>query len=240
MIGPGERRACRDVTLDKASRQHVRQVEADSGMRADLMSPQERGGVPPAGCARRTMSCVARTRSTRSLSSTTCRPAACPSSDPRRRRAHPARPQSPSQAPDGPASRPANSCGRPPGRSGPALQQQHRPRPRFREACCDNAARSPAAHDDRVDDFGSCHGALAPARGVQTAHCLPPGSQNKACQATQMASPRAPPPCDSHAASWRRTAARALRSPGSSSLDRRFWSSSRTATGSRTTLVTVR
>ena len=51
------------------------------------------------------------------------------------------------------------------------------------------------------------------ARGVQTAHCLPPGSQNKACQATQMASPRAPLPCDSHAASWRRTAARALRPP---------------------------
>ena len=34
-------------TPDEASRQHVRQVEADSGKRADLMSSQEREGIPP-------------------------------------------------------------------------------------------------------------------------------------------------------------------------------------------------
>jgi hypothetical protein len=46
MICPGERRACRAGTPDEASRQHLRQVEADSGKRPDLMSSQEREGIP--------------------------------------------------------------------------------------------------------------------------------------------------------------------------------------------------
>jgi hypothetical protein len=46
MICPGERRACRDGTPHEASRQHVCRVEADSGKRPDLMSSQEREGIP--------------------------------------------------------------------------------------------------------------------------------------------------------------------------------------------------
>jgi transposase-like protein len=46
MICPGESRACRDGTPEEASRKHVRQVEADSGKRPDLMSSQEREGIP--------------------------------------------------------------------------------------------------------------------------------------------------------------------------------------------------
>jgi hypothetical protein len=46
MICPGERRACRDGTPEEASRQHVFRVEADSGKRPDLMSSQEREGIP--------------------------------------------------------------------------------------------------------------------------------------------------------------------------------------------------
>jgi transposase len=46
MICPGERRACRDGTPDEASRQHVREFEADSGKRTDLMSSHEREGIP--------------------------------------------------------------------------------------------------------------------------------------------------------------------------------------------------